>query len=195
VETGFLLREPAESFSLISDFHVDHRKECVMNRRRRSGLAGGLILVLLGVWFLAVQLVPGLRAWFSWPWIIIGIGVLMLLIGLLAGVPDMAVPACIVGGIGGILCWQNTTDNWESWGYAWALIPGFVGVGIVLSGLFGGKARQSLRDGGNLILISLILFIVFGALLGGPNLLGDYWPVLLILLGLWILIRPLFRSR
>jgi hypothetical protein len=166
-----------------------------MNRRRRSGLAGGLILILLGVWFLAVQLVPGLRAWFSWPWIIIGIGVLMLLIGLLAGVPDMAVPACIVGGIGGILCWQNATDNWESWGYAWALIPGFVGVGIVLSGLFGGKARQSLRDGGNLILISLVLFIVFGALLGGPNLLGDYWPVLLILLGLWILIRPLFRSR
>ena len=40
-----------------------------------------------------------------------------------------------------------------------------------------------------------ILFIVFGAFLGGPNLLGDYWPVLLILLGLWFLIRPLFRSR
>jgi hypothetical protein len=26
-------------------------------------------------------------------------------------------------------------------------------------------------------------------------LLGNYWPVLLILLGLWMLIRPLFRSR
>lgn len=166
-----------------------------MNRGRRSSLAGGLILILLGAWFLAMQLVPGLHMWFSWPWIIIGIGVLMLLIGLLAGVPDMAVPACIIGGIGGLLCWQNATNNWESWAYAWALIPGFVGVGIVLSGLFGGRVGPSLREGGNLILISLILFIIFGAFLGGPNLLGNYWPVLLILLGLWLLVRPLFRSR
>jgi hypothetical protein len=158
-------------------------------------LAGGLILILLGVWFLAVQFVPGLQGWFSWPWIIIGFGVVMLLIGLLSGVPDLAVPACIIGGIGGLLYWQNATGNWESWSYAWSLIPGFVGVGVILSGLFGGKVRKSLREGGNLILISLILFAIFAAFRGGPNLLGDYWPVLLILVGLWMLIRPLFRSR
>ena len=166
-----------------------------MNRSRRSGLAGGLILILLGAWFLAVQFMPGLQAWFSWPWIIIGVGVVMLLIGLLSGVPDLAVPACIIGGIGGLLYWQNATGNWDSWSYAWSLIPGFVGVGIILSGLFGGKVLKSLREGGNLILISLILFVIFAAFLGGPNLLGDYWPVLLILLGLWVLIRSLFRSR
>jgi hypothetical protein len=166
-----------------------------MNRGRRSSLTAGVILVLLGAWFLAVQLVPGLRGWFSWPWIIIGIGILMLIFGLLGGVPDMAVPACIVGGIGGLLYWQNATDNWESWAYVWTLIPGFVGVGVILAGLLGGKVGKSLREGGNLLLISLILFIIFGAFLGGPNLLGDYWPVLLILLGLWLLIRPLFRSR
>jgi len=166
-----------------------------MNRTRRSGLAGGLILILLGAWFLAVQFVPGLQAWFSWPWIIIGVGVVMLLIGLLSGVPDLAVPACIIGGIGGLLYWQNATGNWDSWSYAWSLIPGFVGVGVILSGLFGGKVLKSLREGGNLILISLILFVIFAAFLGGPNLLGDYWPVLLILLGLWTLIQSLFRSR
>jgi hypothetical protein len=158
-------------------------------------LAGGLILILLGAWFLAVQFVPGLQAWFSWPWIIIGVGVVMLLIGLLSGVPDLAVPACIIGGIGGLLYWQDATGNWDSWSYAWSLIPGFVGVGVILSGLFGGKALKSLREGGNLILISLILFVIFAAFLGGPNLLGDYWPALLILLGLWVLIRSLFRSR
>ena len=166
-----------------------------MDRRRRSSLAGGLILILLGVWFLAAQWIPGLQTWFSWPWIIIGFAVLMLLIGLLTGVPDMAVPACIIGGIGGILYWQNATGNWESWAYAWSLIPGFVGVGVILSGILGGKTRKSLSEGGNLILISMILFVIFGAFLGGPNLLGNYWPVLLILLGLWTLIRPLFRSR
>ena len=107
----------------------------------------------------------------------------------------MAVPACIVGGIGGLLYWQNATGNWESWAYAWTLIPGFVGVGIVLSGLLGGEIRQSVSGGGWLILISLVLFTIFGSFFGALGIVGDYWPVLLILLGLLILIRSLFRSR
>ena len=103
-----------------------------MDSQRRSSLVGGLVLVLLGALFLAVQWLPGLQLWFSWPLIIIGIGVLLLIVGLLTGVPAMAIPACIVGGIGGLLYWQNATGNWESWAYAWTLIPGFVGVGMVL---------------------------------------------------------------
>ena len=166
-----------------------------MNSKRRSGLVGGLVLILLGVWFLVTQWVPGLQVWFSWPMIIVGVGALLLIIGLLAGAPAMAVPACIVGGIGGLLYWQNATGNWDSWSYAWALIPGFVGVGVLVSGLLGGETRQSIREGGWLILISLVLFAVFGSLFGGLGLLGPYWPVLLILLGLLLLARVAFRRR
>ena len=166
-----------------------------MDRGRRSSLAAGLVLILLGALFLAIQLVPGLEAWFSWPWIIIGVGIFLLVIGLLTGAPAMAVPACIVGGIGGLLCWQNATNSWESWAYAWALIPGFVGVGIVLSGLLGGETRQAIRGGGWLIMISLVLFTVCGSFFGALGLAGDYWPLLLIVLGLLILGRSLFRSR
>jgi hypothetical protein len=162
---------------------------------RRSSLAAGLVLILLGVCFLVIQLVPGLEAWFSWPLIIVGVGVLLLVIGVLMGVPAMAVPACIVGGIGGLLYWQNATGNWESWAYAWTLIPGFVGLGIVLSGLLGGETRQAMRGGGWLILISLVMFTAFGSLFGALGLAGDYWPVLLIALGVLVLIRSLFRSR
>jgi hypothetical protein len=136
-----------------------------------------------------------LQIWFSWPLTIVGVGVLLLAIGLLTGVPAMAAPACIVGGIGGLLYWQNATENRESWAYAWTLIPGFVGVGIVLSGLLGGEIRQSVSGGGWLILISLVLFTIFGSFFGALGFVGDYWPVLLILLGLLVLIRPLFRSR
>jgi hypothetical protein len=170
-----------------------------MDRRRRSNLVVGLLLILLGVWFIAVQFVPELRAWmeieYAWPLIIVGVGVLLLVIGLLTGAPAMAVPACIVGGIGGLLYWQNATGNWESWAYMWTLIPGFVGVGVVLSALLGGETRQALSGGAWLILISLVLFAVFGSFLGGLGLLGPYWPVLLIALGLLALLRPLFRSR
>jgi hypothetical protein len=168
-----------------------------MRHYRRSNLTVGLILILIGAWFLAIQVFPNLRVWFnisfSWPLIIIGVGVLLLLIGLLAGEPGMAVPACIVGGIGGLLYYQNLTGRWESWAYAWTLIPGFAGVGVILSGLLGNRPKRSLGDGLNLIVISLVLFLIFATFLGGPNLLGPFWPVLIILLGLWLIVRPLFR--
>ncbi|MFH1929596.1 MAG: hypothetical protein ABIK79_15700 [Chloroflexota bacterium] len=166
-----------------------------MVRDRRSNLAGGVVLILIGVLLLVFQVMPGLQVWASWPLIIIGVGVLLLTIGVLTGVPAMAIPACIVGGVGGLLYWQNVTGNWESWVYVWTLIPGFVGVGIILSGLFGGEIRQSLGVGGWLILISLVLFAVFGSFFGRAGLLGAYWPVLLIAMGLFLLARPLFRTR
>ena len=168
-----------------------------MSRRRRLNLVGGVILVMLGGWFLAAQFVPGMDAWlnieFTWPLIIIGVGLFLFVFGLLVGEPGMAVPACIVTGIGGLLYYQNATGDWASWSYAWTLIPGFVGIGAILAGLFGDNRSKSVRDGLNLLVISAVLFLIFGSFLGGLDLLGDYWPVLLILLGVWLLIRPLFR--
>lgn len=170
-----------------------------MDRQMRRNLVVGVVLVLLGVWFLAVQFVPGLGNWinieWSWPLLIMAVGAFLLLFGLLVGAPGMAVPAVIVAGIGGILYYQNATGDWTSWSYLWTLIPGFVGVGVILAGLLGGDFRGSLTEGGGLIIISLILFFIFASIMGGWNLLGDYWPVLLILLGVWLLIRQLFRSR
>ncbi len=170
-----------------------------MAERRRPGLVAGLVLILLGLWFLAVQLVPGVRQWaagitLSWPLIVIAVGVALLLMGLLTGAAGMAVPACIVGGIGGLLYWQNATGNWGSWSYAWALIPGFVGVGTLLMGAWERNAAH-VRDGLQTILVSLVLFAIFGSFFGGGRLFGPYWPGLLILLGLWLLIRPRLRAR
>ena len=82
-----------------------------------------------------------------------------------------------------------------SWSYAWTLIPGFVGVGSILAGLLGDNRNRSIRDGLNLLVISAVLFLIFGSFLGGLDLLGDYWPVLLILLGVWLLLQPVFRRR
>jgi hypothetical protein len=170
-----------------------------MNRQNRSTLAAGLIMVLIGAWLLAMRLIPGLsiqiNAWISWPWIVIGVGLLILVIGLLVGVPGMAVPAMVVSGIGAILYWQNATGHWETWAYAWTLIPGFVGLGTILTGILGENPRQSFRTGINMILGSLVAFVIFASFLGGWNLLGPYWPALLILLGLWLLISSLLRIR
>jgi hypothetical protein len=169
-----------------------------MGSRRRSSVVVGLMLILLGVLLAVVRLVPGLQSWTdiecSWPLIIVGVGALLLVAGLLTSVPALAVPSCIVGGIGGLLYWQNATDAWESWAYVWTLIPGFVGAGILLSSLLGGEGHRAMGEGVKLILVSLAMFTIFGSFFGSVGLMGKYWPVLLIALGLLILLQRLFRS-
>jgi hypothetical protein len=171
-----------------------------MESRTRRSIASGTLLILLGLLFLAYQLMPEQFGWLqidlSWPLIIVGVGLFMLIFGLIVGAPGMAVPASILSGIGGLLYWQNLTGRWDTWSFAWALIPGFVGVGILLTGLLGGgKLRDSIEGGGWLIIISLVLFAIFGSFLGGLELFGSYWPVLLIVLGLVVLARSLFPRR
>jgi hypothetical protein len=170
-----------------------------MDRKNRSQLGLGIILILLGGWFIAQKTVPGLQEWVTqfsvWPFTVIGAGAIILLLALILGAPGLAVPASIVAGIGGILYYQNATQDWGSWSYMWALIPGFVGVGTILTGLLGENTRQNLRHGMNLMVISAVLFLVFSAFLGGWQILGNFGPaILLILLGLWVLGNGIFRS-
>lgn len=172
-----------------------------MTSSQRSALVGGVILILLGVLFLAGQFVSNLwSSWvgLSWPLTIVAVGVLLLIIGLVANAPGMAVPACVVGGIGLLLFWQNQTGNWESWAYAWALIPGFVGVGTIVASLWEGK-WSGVRGGLWLILISAIMFAVFGSLFGGLfggelGFIGKWWPLALILLGVLSFVDYLYET-
>jgi hypothetical protein len=145
-----------------------------MQRKERSRLVVGVLLLAVGIYFLAAQFYPALGDWinieFSWPLIVIGVGVFLLVIGLLSGEPDMAVPACIVGGIGGILYFQNLTGRWETWAYVWTLIPGFIGVGMLLSALLGGRSRGDVSGGVWMLVISAVLFLIFGSFLGNLQL-------------------------
>jgi len=166
--------------------------------RNRSQLALGLILILLGAWFIAQRQVPALNQivllYMSWPLNIVAIGALIFLVGLLVGAPSMAVPAAIVSGIGGILYYQKLTSDFTSWSYMWTLIPGFVGAGEIISGLLG-RINSKVRSGFNTVVTSLVLFIVFAAIFGRLNILGPFGPaVLLILIGIWVFARGLWRK-
>ena len=171
-----------------------------MQRRDRNQLGIGILLVLLGAWFFAVRQFPALRVWserqFEWPFFVIGAGALILVIGLLTGAPAMSIPACIVAGIGGILYYQNLFEDWDSWSFLWTLIPGFVGIGSILTGLFGENTRRNLAHGLNLVVISAAMFLVFAGLMQRLSILGPYGPaILLILLGLYVIGRALLRAR
>jgi hypothetical protein len=170
-----------------------------MEPKTRSALGVGTLLILLGVFFLVTRIVPNILAPFTWPWIVIGVGAAFMIASLVSWTPGLAVPACIIGGIGGILLWQNTSGLWGTWSYAWALIPGFVGVGVFISEVMEGRPLKGLLDGGTPIVISIILFFVFGSLLGrqvgGFPAIGNWWAVGLILIGVLVVLRPLIRHK
>ena len=168
-----------------------------MTRQGRSQLILGLILILLGVWFFAQRSVPSLAAFsdkfLQWPFTLVWVGAFLLLLGLLTGNPGMAIPAAIVAGIGGIF-YANETYGTD-WSFMWTLIPGFVGVGSILQGLLGESPRQNITRGLNSMVASAVLFLIFSALFGGWTLLGNYGPaILLIVLGVWVMGRSLWKS-
>jgi hypothetical protein len=169
-------------------------------RQNRSNLFLGFLLILVGGWMILTNQVPAIHEWIqahsTGSVYTMGAGVLILLIGLFTGSPGMAIPAAIVAGIGGILYYQDLNGDYSSWSYMWTLIPGFVGVGTILAGLLGENTRHNLARGLRLLVISAVLFLAFGTFLGGLTILGDYGaPILIILLGVYVLARGFMRGR
>jgi hypothetical protein len=162
---------------------------------KRSGIAGGIILILLGLLFLASEIYPQAFQFWSWPFIIIGVGLVFILWAILSGIGGLAVPGSILSGLGALFYFQAQTNNWASWSYAWALIPGFVGLGIILSGLIDRKIKESFMSGLTMVLISAILFFAFGSAFGLEHGITRYWPVLLVVLGLVALVRALLPKK
>src|SRR3989304_2171815 len=141
-----------------------------MDVDRKSNLAFGLILLLIGGFFLAAQFFPQvneiIRIDYAWPLWVVGVGLIFLVMAIAVRAPGLAVPASIIAGIGGLLYYQNATGAWESWADAWTLIPGFVGVGVFIMNLLEGSFSQAFREGIGPILVSLIMFGLFSSFLG-----------------------------
>lgn len=148
---------------------------------KQSQWFGGIVLILIGIIFIVRLWMPEWME-FSWPFYIIGTGLLFILAAVLSGVGSLAIPGCIVFGIGCIIYVQNMSQDWSSWTYAWTLIPGFVGVGIILSSLLSPGHRLD-HSGWFLILISLLGFIIFGGISIFDRGVVKYWPILLIIVG------------
>ena len=168
-------------------------------KQNRSNLALGLILLIIGGWLLVTRQVPSLQAWmednFTWPMWTIGAGVLVLLIGLLTNAPGMAVPASIIAGIGGILYYQNNSSDWVSWSYAWALIPAFVGVGMILAAVLGGKPGKAYREALEPITFGLTAFVIIGSFFNAfTGVWGVIAPAILIAVGAILLVRNFLRK-
>lgn len=162
---------------------------------KRDQIVWGLALIAAGVVFFIFQFRPDLFELFSWPWIMIAIGAVFVLASLLTRTGGLMIPGFIVGGLGGIFLWQTETGQWGSWSYMWTLIPGLVGLGLFVGSLFDPEMRDGRAAGLWLTVFSAIAFLLFGGLFGIGAEWTRFWPVLLIVLGAFILVRSLWRSR
>lgn len=158
---------------------------------KRDNLVWGLILILVGVGFLLNQFFPSLFGWFSWPWILVVIGGIFFLSSLIGRVGGLMIPALILLGLGGIFLYQTATGNWESWSYIWALMPALAGLGMLIGSLYDREMVPARPVGAIMFVAGLALFAVFGGVFGLDVDILRYWPVLLILLGLVVLVKAL----
>lgn len=172
----------------------------------RGPLVAGVILVVVGVAFLAGRFVTVELGVETWPlWIVVP-GVAMLIGSLF--VPDrggvgLAIPGGIVTMVGLVLWVQSATDLYATWAYAWALVaPGGVGVGMLLFGLFRGDA-EIVANGLRTILVAVGLFLGFAfffeAVIGlsGNRIAGldTILPAALVGLGVIVLVMAFIPRR
>jgi hypothetical protein len=173
-------------------------------RRNGAGIALGVVLVVVGLFYLVVQVAAVDLSSFGWPLFVIIPGVTLLIVGFLSLGTGAAIPGGILTMVGLVLAYQNSTGHWTSWAYAWALVaPGGVGLGLFLQGL---RERNGnlIRQGRTLMFIAALIFMVgfvfFESILNisGINdqpVVKAALPALFIVIGILLLARSIANSR
>jgi hypothetical protein len=164
----------------------------------RSTLVLAVILIAIGLAFLALNLIPGMDLRTTWPVILFVVAAGFFLPAVLwpsarRGLAGLFIPGAIVAAVGVVLTYNTLSGDWAAWGYAWTLIVAGVGLGLILSAWGGGWGRGTAVVGAWLLGSSLAVFSIFAAIFGGP-LLKAAGPLFLILLGGWLLLRSWRRS-
>lgn len=159
---------------------------------KRKSIIGGVILIGVGVFILLAQTIPGFAGFLDlslhWPFIFIAIGGLFL-ISAIFGTAELAIPGCIISTLGLIFYYQTMSGNWASWAYIWALIPASVGLGMMITGHLDKAQANEMKEGKRLFLISCGLFAAFAFFFNFSSTLFQFWPVLLIAAGVWMLFK------
>lgn len=170
-----------------------------------STAALGFAFVVAGLALLGVQVLDVGIGEIGWPFFVIIPGIVLIAVGLVdRGTAGAAIAGCVVTAVGFLLLYQDATDHWESWAYAWALVgPGAFGLGTALAGLRRGDAAM-VRNGTWQGLAGLGIFaaglVFFEGVIGisGRRLPLPDWSLaaLVILVGIALLVRAaLTRHR
>lgn len=157
---------------------------------KQKSIVGGIILILAGALILLAQHNPFfgqiLNLDQQWPLIFIFIGA-MFFMAAISNNAELAIPGTVMSGLGVIFYYQNWSGNWASWAYMWALIPGFVGMGMLIASLLSKNHVHLRHPARHLLVVSGCLFGLFFLFFGGSWGMTFVWPLLLIGVGLWLI--------
>lgn len=183
------------------------RREDLDRDRRRGTAVFGILLVAIGIFFLASEQFGADLGKFGWPIFVIAPGLFLLVLGLAIpheGGLGAAIPGGIVTSVGLVLALQTATDTYASWAYAWAIVaPGSIGLTLMLFGML--HRRRDLFDAGlRTTATGLGLFVCFGLLfesilglddLSPNNVFRNALPLMAVGLGVLIVIWNLLPRR
>jgi hypothetical protein len=174
---------------------------------RRNPIIAGIVLIMIGAiaWAItAAGMDPS--QWLGgsgWTLFIFIPGVVLFVGGLLAQdepAVGLTIAGSIIMTIAAMLFAMDRTEHYEAWAYAWTLIPGAAGIGVLIHGSQAGD-RRKVRAGGRLILISLVMFAV-GAFFFEtifqtgtvPFGVDAFWPVVLVVVGVFVIAVAFLRE-
>jgi hypothetical protein len=159
---------------------------------RRGGWIGGLVLILLGLVFLADQFYPGILG--GWMFLA-GLGLIFLIAYVFSRQYGFLIPGCILGALGvgvGLIETNTLTGDGEGGVIVLALGLGFIAIWLI--DLLVTRGRRAgwwpLIPGGILTLVGV------GILSGNEAWvqdIGQWWPVVFIIVGVWILLERIIR--
>ena len=169
-----------------------------MNESNRGTMVTGILFLILGAFFLVINLIPGMDASKTWPMILIVLGIGFFLPALIwpksrSGLSSLFIPGSILVVLGILFMFNTLTGIWNIWAIAWLFIPASVGIGLISSAWIGHWDRSVLTVGLWLSIISITLFALLACFFSDPTI-KTVGAGLLIVIGLIFFIRSLIKK-
>ena len=176
-------------------------------RQHTTAPVVGIVLLAVGIGALAlrqlgVDLVEAAGR-NGWPLLVIVPGLVLIAAAAVPSAPNgigLAIGGSIVTTVGGLLLYQQTTGHWESWSYAWALLPAAAGVAMLIYGT-ATRGRSIASAGVRLAALGSALFVAgfwfFETVFDtgrAPVDLATWWPVIPVVAGVILTARALLGS-
>ncbi|WP_017755992.1 LiaF transmembrane domain-containing protein [Calidifontibacillus oryziterrae] len=158
--------------------------------KKKQGIFPGLILIGIGIYFLMDQLnLPIVKNIFTWPTLLLIIGLSFLLQAYLAKDAQSVFPGIILFGLGVHFHGRDIFDFWPD---HWAVYTLIVGIAFIFRHQ---KTKNGIVPGIILLVISL-LGLFYDGIISWMNYIGkavgwleSFWPVALILIGIYIIFK------